>query len=77
MDKIDVLAVMDELIAIPCVECDDDQLIVDRAKVARAAVADLINAARKIKGTKHGNALLVPFEDIADFAIALARVEGR
>lgn len=46
---VDVLAVMDELIGIPAVECQDDQLFVDRAKAARSAFAELIAAHRECR----------------------------
>lgn len=39
---VDVLAVMDELIDVPVIECLEDQEFVDTAKIARAAVVELV-----------------------------------
>jgi hypothetical protein len=48
---IDVLAVIDELIDVPVIECQDDQLFVDAAKEARAAVADLIDENLRLRSS--------------------------
>lgn len=47
--KTNQLAVIDELIAVPVIECQDDQLFVDAAKAARAAVAELVEAANQAR----------------------------
>lgn len=43
-DLTGVVAVIDELIAVPVVECHDDALFVEKAKLMRDSVAELIAA---------------------------------
>lgn len=64
----DALSVLDAY-AGDAVRCDD-------WNEARIALAQLVWAAMGIQGVKKGDALLVPFERIADLAMAVARVQG-
>lgn len=49
MSGVNVLAVMDELIDVVVVECQDDQAFTDRGREARAAVAELIEVVSMVE----------------------------